>query len=110
VNLRADGEGWATTGHGTVANLADSAILGDYANIPLCPNQWAETDIFDHTFELELRILDRQKKTGSVIIQVAPRCSEAGSRGAACKCMCARGYVLGATCGTDAGTGTEGGT
>ncbi|MBC7052244.1 hypothetical protein G6O46_24860, partial [Salmonella enterica subsp. enterica serovar Enteritidis] len=47
VNLRKEADGWGTTGQGTTTNLEDSAAIGDYSNVPLCPNQWAEVDVFD---------------------------------------------------------------
>jgi len=104
VNLRRDQpEGWGTTGHGTTTNVSDSAEIGDYSNIPLCPNQWAEQDVFNVPFELEVIIVDRLKKTTSKKINVVPRCAEGGERLAACLCLCKKGYVLGETCGEDAG-------
>ena len=42
------------TGQGAGPNIADSAEIGDYSNVPLCPNQWASKDIYDQPFELEL--------------------------------------------------------
>jgi hypothetical protein len=103
VNLRSEPDGWGTTGQGTVTNIEDSAALGDYSNIPLCPNQWAEVDVFDQPFELEVLVQDRRKKTMKKVITVTPRCSEPGAKETACRCLCKRGYVLGETCGEDAG-------
>ena len=103
VNLRREPDGWGTTGRGTATNIADSAEIGDYSNIPLCPNQWAEQDVFDERFELEVVITDRRKKTISKKIAVIPRCAEPGEREVSCRCLCRKGYVLGETCGEDAG-------
>ena len=103
VNLKRQQDGWGVTGQGTGANIADSAEIGDYSNVPLCPNQWASKDIFDQPFSLEFVITDRQKKTVTKKITVTPRCAEPGERETACKCLCRNGYVLGETCGEDAG-------
>jgi len=104
VNLRREPDGWGTTGRGTTTNIEDSAEIGDYSNIPLCPNQWADQDVFDVPFELEVVIVDRQKKTVNKKIRVVPRCAEPGAKEVSCKCLCRNGYVLGELCGEDAGT------
>ncbi|MBX3224917.1 MAG: hypothetical protein KF795_30655 [Labilithrix sp.] len=103
VNLRREPDGWGTTGRGTTTNIEDSAEIGDYSNIPLCPNQWADQDVFDVGFELEVVVTDRRKKTATRKITVVPRCAEPGDKETACRCLCRNGYVLGETCGEDAG-------
>jgi hypothetical protein len=103
VNLRREPDGWGTTGRGTATNIEDSAEIGDYSNIPLCPNQWADQDVYDKGFELEVVITDRLKKTITKKINVVPRCAEPGEKETACRCLCRNGYVLGETCGEDAG-------
>jgi hypothetical protein len=103
VNLRREPDGWGTTGRGTTTNIEESAEIGDYSNIPLCPNQWADQDVFDVGFELEVVITDRLKKTTTKKINVVPRCAEPGEKEIACRCLCRNGYVLGETCGEDAG-------
>jgi hypothetical protein len=103
VNLRKEPDGWGTTGQGTTTNLEDSAAIGDYSNVPLCPNQWADVDVFDKPFEVEVLVKDRTKKTATKIVKVTPRCSEPGVKQTACRCLCKHGYVLGEACGEDAG-------
>lgn len=103
VNLRREPDGWGTTGRGTTTNLEDSAEIGDYSNMPLCPNQWASQDVFDVPFELEVVITDRLKKTVSKKITVTPRCAEPGAKETGCRCLCRKGYILGENCGEDAG-------
>jgi len=103
VNLKRQSDGWGTTGQGTTSNIADSAEIGDYSNVPLCPNQWANRDIFDQPFTLELVLTDRLKKTVTKKINVVPRCAEPGDKEVACHCLCRKGYVLGEACGEDAG-------
>jgi hypothetical protein len=105
VNLRKDAEGWGLSGQGASTNLEDSQAIGDYANVPLCPNQWASMNVFDNSFELEVVVKDRNKKSTSTKIQVTPRCAEPGAKEAACRCLCKSGYVLGEPCGevVDAG-------
>src|SRR5262249_28853507 len=102
VNLRKEPDGWGTTGRGSSTNIEDSDEIGDDSNIPLCPNQWAEQDVFDVPFELEVVVTDRRKKTVSTKMMVTPRCSEPGTKETACRCLCKKGYVLGNSCGEDA--------
>jgi len=109
VNLRKQPDGWGTTGTGTTTNIEDSSAIGDYSNVPLCPNQWADVDVFDHPFEVEVQVRDRTKKSASKVIKVTPRCSEPGAKETACRCLCKKGYVLGESCGEDAGV-PDGGT
>lgn len=103
VNLRKEPDGWGTTGRGAETDLGSSDAIGDYSNVPLCPNQWADQDLFDQPFELEVQIKDRRGKTASKKIHVTPRCAEPGEKETACRCLCRKGYVLGETCGEDAG-------
>ena len=108
LNLDREPDGWGTSGHGTATKFEDSALIGNYSNIPLCPNQWAAVDVFDQTFELEVLVQDRRKKKVSKKIKVTPRCAEPGAKEIACRCLCKKNYVLGESCGEDAGT--DGGT
>ena len=103
VNLRREPDGWGTTGRGTSTNIEDSDAIGDYSNVPLCPNQWAEQDVFDKPFKVEVKVTDKRKKSAFATITVTPRCAEPGMKEAACKCLCRHGYVLGEACGEDAG-------
>lgn len=91
------------TGQGAGPNIADSAEIGDYSNVPLCPNQWASKDIYDQPFELEFLVTDKNQKTTTKKITVTPRCAEPGEKESACRCLCRNGYVLGEACGEDAG-------
>ena len=103
VNLRKQPDGWGTTGVGTTTNIEDSAAIGDYSNVPLCPNQWADVDVFDQPFEIEVQVRDRRKKSATKVIKVTPRCAEPGAKETACRCLCKHGYILGESCGEDAG-------
>ena len=103
VNLLKEPDGWGTTGQGTTTNIEDSAAIGDYSNVPVCPNEWADVDVFDQPFEVEVQVKDRAKKSATKVIKVTPRCSEPGAKETACRCLCKHGYVLGEPCGEDAG-------
>ncbi len=104
VNLRREPDGWGTTGRGSKTKIEDSDEIGEYSNIPLCPNQWAEDDIFDKPYDLEIEIIDRFQKVRVLKkISVIPRCAEPGPKETACRCLCRKGYVLGELCGEDAG-------
>jgi hypothetical protein len=103
VNLRKEPDGWGTTGRGAETDIGSSDAIGDYSNMPLCPNQWADQDVFDVPFELEVQVTDRDKKTANTKITVTPRCAEPGEKETACRCLCRNGYILGELCGEDAG-------
>jgi hypothetical protein len=104
TNLNREPDGWGVSGRGTTTNIEDSALIADYSNIPLCPNQWASTDVYDQTFELEVIVQDRRKKQVSKIIKVTPRCAEPGAKETSCRCICKKDYALGDVCGADGGT------
>lgn len=106
VNLNREADGWGTTGSG--ANLEDPGGVPNYSNIPLCGNDWADQDVYDKPFALEVLVEDRRKKSVSVKMTVTPRCSEVGDKRSACLCLCKKGYVLGDLCNEDAGV-TDGG-
>ncbi len=88
VNLAPDGSGFV----GSI----DSDI-SSFSNVPLCPNQWADQDIFDREFEAEIELTDRTGKKQKSTLQVTLRCNEADAA-AECRCICKKGYKLGETC------------
>lgn len=107
LNLNPTGDGWGTTGTPTT-DLADVAAISNFANVPICPNQWADTDAFDQPFEIEVRVTDRGGRKVTKTMRVVPRCAEA-QNAAECTCICAKGYRLGQACtprdaGSDAST------
>jgi len=101
VNLQRTEDGYGVTGKGTTDVTSESAIAA-YSNVPLCPNQWAEEAVFDNEYELEVAVTDKGGRQGSAKVTVVPRCSEP-EREVQCKCLCKKGYVLGESCGEDAG-------
>lgn len=88
TNLKPTGDGWG---------MSLDADISTFSNIPLCPNQWASTDMVGHTFELELTLLDKEGRTATAKMNVVPTCAEPESL-AACQCECKMGYTLGQTC------------
>lgn len=98
TNLRRDTDGWGVSGRGVTTNIVDSAEIGDYANVPICPNQWASQDIYDQRFTLDVQIVDRAGKRADRTLTVVPRCADPGERATSCRCLCKEGYVLGETC------------
>lgn len=100
VNLNATADGWGTSSTGA-PGLA--VALANYSNIPMCPNQWSETNVFDTTYELEVTLKERSGRMTTRTMKVIPRCSEPGVR-EECLCICKVGYVLGQKCAADAGT------
>jgi hypothetical protein len=78
----------------------DSNIF-TFANVPICPNQWATSDAFGVPFEWTLQITDRTGKVGQKTFHAKMACLEPDHL-AECLCTCRKGYVLGEHCDPDA--------
>ena len=98
INLVPSGDGWG----GSV-----DADTSSFSNIPMCPNQWSDTDIFGTEYELIVSITDREQRTVTKTLKVTPYCAEPENE-AQCRCICKGGYVLGESCDGDAGTSDAG--
>jgi hypothetical protein len=92
TNLHPTGDGWGQS---------DDADISTFANIPLCPNEWASTDADEKPFELTITLKDPAGNTSTKTMHVIPFCAEP-KYAAECLCTCKKGYVLGQAC-TDAG-------
>ncbi len=104
INLNPDGTGWGTSGTPSQSLIA---AVSNYSNIPLCPNQWSATNVFDTQYELEVTLKEHNSNGAKAraltkTIHVTPRCSEPGL-GAECRCICHANYQLGEVCNLDAG-------
>lgn len=88
MNLKATGDGWGTS---------TDTDISTFAMIPTCPNQWAATDVFGTTFELELTLTAKNGQKASKKMSIVPVCGEPANE-AECKCQCTKGYTLGKTC------------
>ena len=75
-----------------------SSQLAGMANVPVCPNQWASTDIFGHVFELDVMVEDRAHRRATKTLQVTPVCSTDPILPSTCPCQCMAGYKLGQAC------------
>jgi len=87
INLKPKGDGW---GQSTVADA------GTFANVPLCPNQWSQSDIFGTSYLLTVTINDLKGREARFEGHVTPQCAEAKME--LCTCICKAGYVLGQIC------------
>jgi hypothetical protein len=110
IHLLAAGDGWGTS---------DPGDISTFANIPVCPNQWADSDVFDVDYELRVTVTDRDGRTATTSRVVRPACLlgdgllNNGGREprppeaflAECLCMCRAGYELGDTCEGEGGAG-----
>jgi hypothetical protein len=94
VNLVSTGDGWGTS---TLPGVPADAQLANYSNIPVCPNGWASTAVFDTPFELVLTLQDQRGKMVSASVTVTPRCPD-DSIAPSCRCICALDYILGEAC------------
>jgi hypothetical protein len=97
------------TGDGHAVNdpVQGAPDISSFSNIPVCPNQWASTNVFDKEFELSVTIKDAKGKLGTKTIHVTPRCAEPDKL-AECLCICKLGYVLGESCDADGGANDGG--
>jgi hypothetical protein len=75
-----------------------SSQLAGMANVPVCPNQWASTDIFGHIFQLEVTVEDSAHRRAMKTLQVTPACSTDKNYPMTCACQCVAGYTLGQAC------------
>jgi hypothetical protein len=94
VNLIATGDGWGVTGP---IGASVSGTVSNFANIPVCPNQWSTMDVDGNPYALEVTLTDRGGRTVEKKIQVTPGCGEPATL-AECQCICGAGYVLGSVC------------
>lgn len=88
VNFTPTGDGWAQSAEGNPAV---------FSNVPLCPNQWSESDLFGASYLLTIKVTDRGGKVAEAQAHVRPSCVEPDNE-ADCKCICRGGYMLGDTC------------
>ena len=88
INLKSSGDGWG----GSVAG-----DISSFANVPTCPNQWASSDLYDHPFELEVTLTDREGNTATQQRMVVPFCGEP-ENAESCACECQKDYKLGQQC------------
>jgi hypothetical protein len=98
VNLDRAADGWGLTSDGDIAS---------FANVSVCPNQWASMDLYGHTFEVQVTVVDKDKRTATIKAPVKPTCAEPEFV-ADCMCTCKQGYVLGEMCDGGASTGSTG--
>jgi hypothetical protein len=105
VNLIATGDGWGVTG---MEGASVSGTVSNFANVPVCPNEWSTTDVDGHPYGLEVTVTDRGGRTLEKKIAVTPACGEPATL-AECQCVCKAGYVLGSVCAAppDAATAAD---
>ncbi|HEY3595532.1 MAG TPA: hypothetical protein VGL13_16705 [Polyangiaceae bacterium] len=94
ITLVPRSDGWAAPSSDDVSRLA---------NIPLCPDYFAEA-VVDVPYTLEVTLQDSRgaAAAGHVSRTVVPRCSEQ-NQAAQCRCDCAANYTLGGCAVLDAG-------
>jgi hypothetical protein len=83
INLDVGADGWG-----------QSRGFSSFANVPVCPNQWSQTDIFGNEYELSVTVTDRLGHTGSALRHVVPACPS----GSECTCICQAGFNLDKGC------------
>lgn len=88
VNLQPEPDGWG-------ASL--DADISSFSNVPLCPNQWSDADLFGSEFLLTVSLQDRAGRRASKSLRIEPQCAEPEFE-AECRCICKAGYVLGEPC------------
>jgi hypothetical protein len=103
INLIPTGDGWGTTG---TLGASVSGTISNFANIPVCPNQWSTRNVNDNDYVLEVTVTDSGGRTMQKDIRVTPSCGN-DENTVFCHCVCQTGYILGNGCPapTDAGEG-----
>jgi hypothetical protein len=104
INLMPSGDGWGRS---------DDTDISSFANVPVCPNQWAKADLYGNEYELKIVLEDRHDHSVIKSAKVILSCAEPENV-AECRCICKGGYVLGEPCddrdgGSDGGDGGDGG-
>lgn len=94
------------TDGGTVAS--GRGVVNTWANIPLCPNQWSNEDVYGNEYPLTVTLKQRSGRTFERTINVTPYCAEP-DRLEDCRCICRGGYMLGEVCVFDGGVGAADG-
>jgi hypothetical protein len=106
INLDVGDDGWGSSKESDISTMA---------NIPVCPNQWSEFDVFGHLFKLSVTLEDKEGNTATTSVQVTPAClleenlqvdgQTPEELLADCNCTCKKGYMLGEVCGAGGGGG-----
>ncbi len=104
VNLVRGSDAWGTSG---IQGVSPSSQLANYANVPVCPNQWASTDVFDKPFKIEVTLEDRRGRKATKSVHVTPKCVD-DIQYSRCQCICLKDYKLGSSCESDAGSDASG--
>jgi hypothetical protein len=99
INLTATGDGW---GASATSSQSTSGAIASFSNIPTCPNQWSTTDVYGHSYGLEMTIHDRAQRELTKKIQVTPECGQPENL-AECLCICKGGYGTESRCGDGGG-------
>ena len=105
VNLVRGSDAWGTS---AIQGVSPNSQLASYANVPVCPNQWASTDVFDKPFKIEVTLEDRHGRKLTKSVHITPKCVD-DIEYSRCQCICLKDYRLGASCTNDGGSSNEGG-
>lgn len=74
---------------------AQSGLISNFSNLPVCPNQWSDQDLYGNAFTLSVSITDNRGREAHTDLTVVPQCEEGDVR---CLCICQTGYELGSDC------------
>lgn len=96
IDLLPTGDGWGVSG------LSGMASAANFANVPVCPNEWSSTNIYGNVYGLEVTAQDTKGHMVTQKIHVTPQCSEPALM-EECLCECQAGYVLGQACNVGPG-------
>ena len=76
---------------------SDDTDIFTFSNVFLCPNNWANQDVFDRDYKLTLILRDQNERSVTRFLTVRPVC-DVPSQASRCRCICKQGYKLGDPC------------
>jgi len=97
TNLIPTGDGWGVSGQS-----GPTATAANFANVAVCPNEWASTSVYGNLFGLEVTVKDKDGRQLTKKLNVTPQCAQPENL-SECLCICQVGYVLGQACNVDGG-------
>lgn len=95
INLIPTGEGWGVTGK---IGEDVSGLVSNFANVPVCANEWSTTNVDGNVYSLEVTLKDQNGRMLEKVLQVTPVCDTPGQAAIDCACLCRADYSAQSEC------------